>query len=204
MKRWILAHRGRWDDEVGPNSASSIQAALQNGFGVETDIRDLDGQIVISHDPCLGTSYESFLDFLNAESRFAINIKSDGLLRQLRNYNELIRQSSSFVFDCSFPELLKYKQAGIAHAVRISEFERDIPWKPDFLWLDAFESDWWLEEETVLRQMESTPTIVVSPELHKRDQNRVWERVLELRSSGLDISICTDFPDQIARLAGVE
>ncbi len=204
MKRWILAHRGRWDNEVGPNSASSIQAAFQNGFGVETDIRDLDGQIVISHDPCLGTSYESFLDFLNAESRFAINIKSDGLLRQLRNYNELIRQSSSFVFDCSFPELLKYKQAGIAHAVRISEFERDIPWKPDFLWLDAFESDWWLEDETVSRQMESTPTIVVSPELHKRDQNRVWERVLELRSSGLDISICTDFPDQIARLAGVE
>jgi hypothetical protein len=204
VKRWILAHRGRWDNEVGPNSASSIQAAFQNGFGVETDIRDLDGQIVISHDPCLGTSYESFLDFLNAESRFAINIKSDGLLRQLRNYNELIRQSSSFVFDCSFPELLKYKQAGIAHAVRISEFERDIPWKPDFLWLDAFESDWWLEDETVSRQMESTPTIVVSPELHKRDQNRVWERVLELRSSGLDISICTDFPDQIARLAGVE
>jgi glycerophosphoryl diester phosphodiesterase len=204
VKRWILAHRGRWDNEVGPNSTTSIRAALQNGFGVETDIRDLDGKIVISHDPCLGANYESFLGYLNSESRFAINIKSDGLLGQLRNYREQIEQSDSFVFDCSFPELLKYKQAGIAHAIRMSEFERELPWKPKFLWLDAFESDWWLEDVTVLRQIESTPTIVVSPELHKRDKNRVWERVLELRASGLDISLCTDFPDQIARLAGVE
>jgi glycerophosphoryl diester phosphodiesterase len=204
VKRWILAHRGRWDNEVGPNSATSIRTALQNGFGVETDIRDLDGKIVISHDPCLGANYESFLGYLNSESRFAINIKSDGLLGQLRNYREQIEQSDSFVFDCSFPELLKYKQAGIAHAMRMSEFEREIPWKPNFLWLDAFESDWWLEDVAVLRQIESTPTIVVSPELHKRDKNRVWERVLELRTSGLDISLCTDFPDQIARLAGVE
>jgi glycerophosphoryl diester phosphodiesterase len=204
VKRWILAHRGRWDNEVGPNSATSIRAALQNGFGVETDIRDLDGKIVISHDPCLGANYESFLGYLNSESRFAINIKSDGLLGQLRNYREQIEQSDSFVFDCSFPELLKYKQAGIAHAIRMSEFEREIPWKPNFLWLDAFESDWWLEDVTVLRQIESTPTIVVSPELHKRDKNRVWERVLELHASGLDISLCTDLPDEIARLAGVE
>ncbi len=204
MKRWILAHRGRWGTEVGPNSATSIRAALQNGFGVETDIRDLDGKIVISHDPCLGANYENFLGYLNTESRFAINIKSDGLLGQLGNYREQIELSDSFVFDCSFPELLKYKQAGIAHAIRISEFEKDIPWKPNFLWLDAFKSDWWLEDETVLRQIASTPTVVVSPELHMRDQNRVWEKVLELRASGLDISLCTDFPDQIARLAGVE
>lgn len=204
MKQWILAHRGEWDSTVSPNSTASIVTALNHGFGVETDIRDLDGNLVISHDPCIGSGFESFCTYLTSENRFAINIKSDGLINFLEKYREIINVSASFVFDCSFPELLRYKRAGIAHAVRISEFEKELPWDPNFIWLDAFESDWWIKDPSIMTIMERIPTIVVSPELHGRNKNNVWEHVLDLRSKGIDISVCTDFPTELALAAGIK
>ncbi len=204
MKQWILAHRGEWDSAVSPNSTASIVTALNHGFGVETDIRDLNGDLVISHDPCIGNGFESFCKYLTNENRFAINIKRDGLLNFLEKYSEIINESASFVFDCSFPELLRYKRAGIAHALRISEFEKELPWDPNFIWLDAFESDWWIRDRNIMKIMERIPTIVVSPELHGRDKDNVWEHVLDLRSKGIDISICTDFPIDLALAAGIK
>lgn len=203
MKKWIFAHRGEWDEQIDPNSATSLQNAVLHGFGIETDIRDLRGKLVISHDPCFEKEYELFNNFLGQDSRIAINIKCDGLLPILESMRGIITTSGSFVFDCSFPELLKYKRSGIPHAIRISEFEKELYWEPNYIWLDAFESDWWLEDVTTLKLMEKTPTIVVSPELHKRDYSKVWQRVLELRATGVDISVCTDFPNQLALAAGI-
>ena len=203
MKQWIFAHRGDWNNQVAPNSELSIRNALHSGFGVETDIRDLNGEIVISHDPCVGTSYEKFSDFIDKSSRIAINIKSDGLVDRFQDYTQQIRESESFVFDCSFPELIKYKRSGIPHAIRISEYERELAWKPDYIWLDCFESDWWLEDTSVLEIMKATPTVAVSPELHGRKHAKVWQRVIQLRSEGLNLSVCTDFPNELAIFAGL-
>jgi hypothetical protein len=69
--------------------------------------------------------------------------------------------------------------------------------------LQPFDSDWWLEDSSTLKIIESIPTIVVSPELHKRENEKVWDRVLTLRSLGLDISVCTDFPNELASMAGI-
>ena len=204
MKKWILAHRGEWSQEAPANSAASLNNAILHGFGIETDIRDQDSELVISHDPCTNKEYEHFEQFLTLESRIAINIKSDGLLTKLEPMRNLIIDSQSFVFDCSFPELLKFRRAGIPHAIRISEFERELYWEPNFIWLDAFESDWWIEDATTLKMIEKIPTVIVSPELHKRDFSEVWEKVLMLRSSGLEISVCTDFPNELASAAGIK
>lgn len=203
MKKWIFAHRGEWDDQINANSENSLQNALLHGFGLETDIRNLSGEIVISHDPCVGKEHELFNKYLTQDSRIAINVKCDGLLARLETMRGLISASGSFVFDCSFPELLKYKRSGIPHAIRISEYEKELYWKPNYIWLDAFDSDWWLEDLTTLKLIEKTPSIVVSPELHKRDYSKVWQRVLELRDEGFDISVCTDFPNQLALAAGM-
>ena len=61
----ILAHRGVWQNPVEKNSAAALRRALENGFGVETDIRDLDGQLVISHDPPRAGAMR-LADFLDA------------------------------------------------------------------------------------------------------------------------------------------
>ena len=47
----ILAHRGLWFCEEEKNSSNALFKALDLGFGIETDVRDLCGELIISHDP---------------------------------------------------------------------------------------------------------------------------------------------------------
>lgn len=46
----ILAHRGWWTSREDQNSLDALTRALTAGFGVETDIRDCAGRLVVSHD----------------------------------------------------------------------------------------------------------------------------------------------------------
>ena len=45
----ILAHRGFWQSEDEKNTKVAFERAFDNGFGIETDLRDIKGTIVISH-----------------------------------------------------------------------------------------------------------------------------------------------------------
>ena len=46
----IIAHRGFWRKKTDQNTIGAFKLALNNHFGIETDIRDQNGQLVISHD----------------------------------------------------------------------------------------------------------------------------------------------------------
>ena len=46
----IISHRGFWKSKNEQNTIISFQRSFENGFGIETDIRDLNGKLVISHD----------------------------------------------------------------------------------------------------------------------------------------------------------
>lgn len=46
----IVAHRGYWLNHAEKNTAIAFSRALEHGFGIETDFRDLNGQLVVSHD----------------------------------------------------------------------------------------------------------------------------------------------------------
>lgn len=45
----ILAHRGLWHVVEQKNTLSSLTDAVSKGFGIETDIRDYQERLVISH-----------------------------------------------------------------------------------------------------------------------------------------------------------
>jgi hypothetical protein len=199
MKDWIFAHRGDWHPNLPPNSSQALSAAFSNGFAVETDVRDYQGNLVVSHDPCIDPNAQHFDGLFDSNKRIAINVKSDGLSDSIAQNLNTIRSSKSFIFDCSFPELLRYKRLGIPHAMRLSEYEKEMPWTPDYIWLDAFDSDWWIKSEQVHELMKRIPTVIVSPELHKRDHRQVWEKTKGLRQSGIDVLICTDFPHEAAK-----
>ena len=47
----ILSHRGYWKEEKEKNTIDAVRKAFDHGFGIESDIRDLDGKLVISHNP---------------------------------------------------------------------------------------------------------------------------------------------------------
>ena len=205
MKRsQIFAHRGLWKESgTGPNSPESLNSAFGEGFAVETDVRDQKKEIVISHDPCGSSTCNPFNREILALGRIAVNIKADGLVPRFTELREDLRESGSFVFDCSFPQILQFRNASIPHALRISEFERELPWKPEYIWLDAFNDDWWIKDVNIRKMMDEIPTIIVSPELHGRDFLNVWEEFSGLTKEVESIGICTDFPHQLSSTLGI-
>jgi hypothetical protein len=202
LKKRIFCHRGFWTSKDEQNSLVAISRATTAGYGIETDIRDTLGSIALSHDPVRAPNLV-IENLASAAVPIALNIKADGLLG-LDNLHlrEILSFSGSFVFDASVPEMLRYKRAELPHALRLSEYERDLPWKSEFVWLDAFDSDWWIEGEMLKRLSNDHFVIVVSPELHQREYAQVWNQVLDEMSSGNhNIAICTDFPDEFYGMA---
>ena len=109
----ILAHRGLWSAPEEKNTLTSFSRAFENGFGIETDVRDYCGKLVVSHDIATEQS-EPFAKVLDIYNQFnsneilAVNIKADGiqnlLSRDLQNYSI----DNYFVFDMSIPEQVVY------------------------------------------------------------------------------------------------
>lgn len=82
----IISHRGYWKTPDEKNKTVAFKRSFSLGFGTETDIRDFDGELVISHDianqECI--SFDDFLNIYKMETgnnrcTLALNIKADGL-----------------------------------------------------------------------------------------------------------------------------
>ena len=57
----LLAHRGHWLERAETNSFHAFERAWSNGYGIETDLRDLDGAVATyfeAYDSCY--SYFTF------------------------------------------------------------------------------------------------------------------------------------------------
>ncbi len=198
----ILAHRGMWKNTDNQNTEDSFLRALENNFGIETDIRDYGGELVVSHDIPSENSMK-FLEFLriykkfSAEKTIAVNIKSDGLHDLIDNIlnKEVIK--NYFVFDMSIPDSLGYIKKNISTFLRISEYENyNVLFKSvDGIWLDSFNSDWFNESDIKDFLNRGKKLCIISPEIHKRDHKNVWKL---LKESNFHINnqvyICTDLP----------
>ncbi len=202
---WIFAHRGFWNSIRKQNSSEALAAAIENDFSIETDIRDSNRDIVIAHDAFVSHNYQMTLVdlFINAPTtRYALNLKSDGLCDKVLLVEEKILASRTFVFDGSIPQMYHYRKQSIPHALRLSEFESELPWTPNVIWIDSFLSDWWLKSDKVSRLIETNECVFVSPELHGRDHRFAWDWVVSKRNEGYsNVSICTDYPLEILNLA---
>jgi hypothetical protein len=156
QRKNIFAHRGVWGVKEDQNAESAITNALQSGFSVEIDLRDLLGSIVISHDPPKTQSNLAIAQLRRAiyqigsgiqDQVLALNVKSDGLIA-LFDQNPIL-PINHFFFDMSLPENYRYREVlGLSPAIRVSEYE-SIPngceIDDEWIWLDGFKSDWWLE-----------------------------------------------------------
>jgi hypothetical protein len=174
LRRHIYCHRGYWTTSAEQNSLKALSDASANGFGIDpSEINLIDTPI-------------------------ALNIKCDGLLRKgLEEIIRLVQDPGSFVFDGSIPEMLQYKRAGVKHALRLSEYEQELSWQTNHIWLDAFQYDWWLEDNTLQRLSENNFVVVVSPELHSREYLNVWDVVAaEISGCNPNVAICTDKPTE--------
>jgi len=200
----IISHRGYWQSESEKNTFIAFERSFEHGFGVETDIRDYNSTLVISHDiPNSGCLL--FSDFLgiykkyNSNSTLALNIKSDGLAKEVQK--ELVKNdiTNYFVFDMSIPDTVSYLRNGMVTYIRQSDIENNIHFvnKVQGFWLDELEKEWINSQEIEKLQKFSLPICIVSSELHKRDYLNQWRNIKNLVNYD-SISLCTDFPKKAA------
>ena len=200
----ILSHRGLWHLAEEKNSIEALENSLKNGFGLETDVRDYKGNLVVSHDIPGGneTLFEDFIKIYVKHDRgypLAINIKSDGLHKPLNSLLVKYSVNNYFVFDMSIPDTIGYIESGMNVFIRQSEYEHELPFsdKASGIWVDCFLSEWITENEICKHLNNNKKVCLVSPELHGRDKGKFWS---ELKSyscleSG-NIYLCTDFPEE--------
>ena len=209
----ILAHRGFWSERGHANSHAALEKAIEMGFGIETDVRDLDGRLVVSHDPPCREDHLAFEDILSmlknytSQPRIALNIKSDGLQCRVKELlgEWFVKPTNFFVFDMSVPDTLGYQREGVPFYCRVSEYEPESIFLNDSVgvWVDNFsgEFDQVAMSKSLLER--GKRVAFVSPELHGRAHEDIWGRV---RGKNLHnystFELCTDFPIEAQRFFG--
>lgn len=194
----IISHRGLWKSPDQKNTEQAFINSLAEGFGIETDFRDMQKKIVVSHDMPNGSEMpiDQFLSLRDIQCHtLALNIKSDGLSRLLRQKLEQYDIQNCFVFDMSIPDMLAHIKAGNNVFTRLSDVEPQplLLNESKGVWLDAFYSEWY-NCEVINRLIDRGKQVcVVSPELHGREHRKFWEQIYEF-SSNDDVMLCTDFP----------
>jgi glycerophosphoryl diester phosphodiesterase len=202
----ILSHRGFWIDPKEKNTDIAFRRSFELGFGTETDVRDLDGELVISHDPAKhpAMSFEKFLDIYGeCNLPLALNIKADGLANRVNSAMGSRNLGNWFVFDMSIPDTRHQFSAGNPVFMRSSEFETNIPWfdKASGIWLDAFEGEWYLDGELQTILSSGKTVCVVSSELHGRSHASLWHKLADLTHFD-NLMLCTDFPTDAQKFFG--
>ena len=198
----ILSHRGYWLDDREKNTTVAFERSFALGYGTETDVRDLAGRLVISHDPPRGgelTLAQLLALAGDSQPPLAINIKADGLAGSVAQ--EMARHGylNWFVFDMSIPDTRAQLGAGNPTYVRMSELEPAPPLLDvaSGVWLDAFESDGWRIGALASLIERGLQVCLVSPELHRRAHRPFWQ---QLKQSALHlhgkVSLCTDLPEE--------
>jgi hypothetical protein len=200
----IIAHRGYWLDPSEKNTLTAFSRAFMNGFGVETDLRDFDGELVISHDIPTAGAIKAF-DLIKIHHLYpvyapvALNIKADGLHGLIGAFISQAKFKNAFVFDMAVPDMRAYIKNYTPTFTRLSEFEKE----PAFLnacmgvWIDAFETEWYCPSTINSLLNRNKQVAIVSPELHGRSHLPLWELIRghDFHRNNL-VSICTDFPMQ--------
>lgn len=197
----ILAHRGWWVRPTEKNTLEAFHRAFSAGYGVETDVRDHDGRLVIEHDLPTGGSHidteDVFELYVKAgqPAALAINIKADGLHELLSAALSEAGVANAFVFDMAVPDARGYIVRQIPAFTRHSELEPSPAFygAADGVWMDCFDGDWITEEAIGAHRGAGKRVALVSPELHGRDYMGAWTNWRGLhRDDG--VMICTDFP----------
>jgi hypothetical protein len=196
----ILAHRGvcRRPDER--NTLEAFREAFRLGFGVQTDVRDHGGELIVAAEPPTGSWQPRFTDLLalyevlGAPGPLAIAIRADGLHGRIKEALAESPVGQVFAFDMAAPEALSYLRAGLPTFARQSEYEIE----PVFydlaagVWLDSFNRDW-IDEGVVAGHLTNGKRVALaSPEMRGRDHRAAWQTW-----SGMDhrqVMLCTEYP----------
>ncbi|HIH0410831.1 TPA: hypothetical protein ACYHN3_002750 [Vibrio cholerae] len=202
----IISHRGYWLNNIEKNTLTAFERSFKLNYGTETDVRDLNGTLVISHDtPVEGCiTFDEFINLYNSygiTATLAINIKSDGLQDKLVEILQNKKITNYFIFDMSIPDHIVSLDKGLTTLSRYSEYESSdlLLQKSKGMWYDMFHSEL-IDHKLVGTILDSGKIVcIVSSELHGLDHKTQWEAIKKLPScyrENQNLILCTDFPEQ--------
>lgn len=200
----IISHRGYWKTKEEKNTTIAFDRSFSLGFGTETDVRDYCGKLVVSHDMATADciSLAEFLEIYNkyhCTEPLAINIKADGLQKELKRILAEHSIHNYFVFDMSVPDTIGYLKNDIPVYSRQSEYE-SVPAFYDTcagIWLDAFEDIWYNPELIQQHIQQGKIVAIVSSDLHGRDTGKLWQMLKNTGIHKIDgVILCTDIPEE--------
>ena len=147
--------------------------SIPSSIGIEFDVRAYGSDIVVTHDPFIkGVKLKQFLE-KNKNRLCAINIKEEGIEREVINISKTIGIKNFFLFDVNFPQIFKLSSEYKQHlCLRLSEFEKplinELSKMCTYLWIDTFGGDFWISKEEIIYLKKLKFNLCfVSPELHK-------------------------------------
>jgi hypothetical protein len=177
-------------------------ARVPRDRGIEVDIRDYDGRLVLTHDPFSGG--ESLEELLAAyRHAFCVfNVKCDGLEGRITELAARFGVRDYFFLDLANPTLVNLTRSGEKRvAVRYSEFEPlegalAFAGKADWVWVDCF-TRLPLDPAGYRALKRHFKVCLVSPELQKHPRSAIADYRRLLRDMPPD-AVCSDFCDDWA------
>jgi len=188
----FIAHRVNQLDET---IAAEVFGAAD---GIEFDIRDTGGEIVVQHDPFLGGQlFTDFLKFCPSNKFYIVNVKSEGIERRAIADLEAHGITQFFLLDCSIPMMIRLGKEGERRlAVRFSEYESLATVEAmapfvSWVWVDVFtQLPLTSFVEKFIRQR-GLKLSLVSPELQGQQEKLVDYKIL-LAKRGVTIdAVCS-------------
>jgi hypothetical protein len=204
----ILSHRGYWKTIEEKNARVAFDRTYSFGFGTETDLRDRDGELVISHDPAREDAMlaDDFFTLYRQHAKhvpLALNIKADGLQGLLAAAISKNQIHNYFVFDMSVPDMISYIKTGLRVFTRQSEYEPEpaLYNSVQGVWIDCFNSDWVTEAVIESHLKNDKQVCLVSPDLHKRPYKPFWNKLANMQISRSEsVMLCTDYPEEARKI----
>ena len=198
----IISHRGYWKDWDERNQRIAFERSFDMGYGTETDLRDICGKIVISHDMPQGNeiTFEEVLKIMNGRNLpLALNIKADGQADKIMELLQKYNHTNYFTFDMSIPDQVFQIKRGLNVYTGLSDllktpvlFDKSLG-----VWLDCFESDWYDSEVIDDLIAQGKKVCIVSADLHKRDTDYQWGIIKKCTSfNSENLMLCTDYPEK--------
>ena len=203
----ILAHRGIWQQQEEKNTKKALISAFQMNFGIETDIRDYKGELVVSHDIATDSSIaleELFQIYkeLDSGQTLALNVKADGLGPLVKELLEKYQITNYFLFDMSVPEMVSYRVRNLNYYSRFSDIEKNPVLYENAIgiWYDSFFDESVINMKQIERFLDDGKRVcLVSAELHGREYEVLWREIREHQSISNQILLCTDYPEYARR-----
>lgn len=206
----VLSHRGLWYDfKKESNKRIAFERSFDKNLGTETDLRDICGRIVISHDMPNGDemSFSDLMEIMNGRNLpLALNIKADGMIDEIIRILSFYNHTNYFTFDMSIPDMVVQINKGASVFTGCSDIlpRPALLEKATGIWLDSFYSDWF-EENTVSEFLaQGKKVCVVSSDLHKRDVRSQWEKIKMFSCfSNKNLMLCTNEPEAAKKYFGM-